>query len=144
MVSYDFTASEVSFNPPPTGQQNVPLAERSASLREPRSRSRSTSQSVERANVASPDERARSLSSHPVPTTSDGKGGVPPVPPIPKSVGEVRKSRSVKRSGTKTRKPEATGLVAGLWGEEEKGVDLESLLKEIDGAGDGKVITPPY
>jgi len=144
MVSYDFTASEVSFNPPTGGETSVPLVDRSASLRGPRPRSRSTSKSVEGMSTAVAEERARSLSSHPVVSYSDEPDEVPPVPPLPKGVGEVRKSRSVKRSGTKTRKNEATGVVASLWGEEEKAVDLESLLKGIEGAGKGKVVKPPY
>merc|ERR1711900_118543 len=59
MVSYDFTASEVSFNP---SQQNVGSMERSVSLRDSNDRPRSKS----RDRVAANGEHQRPLSSHPV------------------------------------------------------------------------------
>ena len=160
MVSYDFTASEVSFNP---GQQNLPLMERSVSLREPRDRSRSKS----RDRTAGPSELSRPLTSHPVIYTADGNRNgaaegedlttVPPVPPLPTSLtGEttasqdhavkdtLRKGRSVKRN-TKSRGGQTSQSTP--WGEEGGAtVDLESLLKGIDTSGEqrGNVAKPPY
>jgi len=137
MVSYDFAASEVSFNP--SGQQNIAPHSRSASLRD-----RSRSKSADR------DERARPLTSHPVLGTSvpnvpdEDLDAVPPVPPLPASMTgdsiDVRKSRSIKRSGTKKSTQGAS------WGQGGQVVDLESLLKGIDTSGgqNGYVITPPY
>ena len=171
LVSYDFSASETSFSPPREGQQNVPLMERSVSLREPNERARSKS----RDRVEGADDRAKALASHPVLSSSSpnvGKGedvdDVPPVPPLPASLrgeagsvdgagngGEgvgpqgvevkdhaVRKGRSVRR-GKKTGE--------SSWGEEQGRVkDLESLLKGIEGGeGDGEGLRgnvggPPY
>ena len=157
MVSYDFTASEVSFNP---GQQNGPLMERSVSLREPRDRSRSKSR-----DRAATGDHARPLTSHPVLSTTDGNSAngeedldkVPPVPPLPTSlVGEnttaqdhaskdmLRKGRSVKRN-IKSRGGQS--YQSATWSEEGgPGLDLESLLKGIEtGAGQkGNVAKPPY
>jgi hypothetical protein len=158
MVSYDFTASEVSFNP---GQQNVPLMERSVSLREPRDRSRSKSQ--DRAAVSS--ELSRPLTSHPVLSSTDSNGAndeegldsVPPVPPLPTNLTNetiaiqdhavkdiLRKGRSVKRN-TKSRGGSDSHTTA--WGEEGGVVaDLESLLKGIETGSEqkGTVAKPPY
>jgi protein EFR3 len=147
MVSYDFTASEVSFTP---GQHNLPQMERSVSLREPNDRARSKS----RDRVASQGEHQRPLTSNPVssltdqnvPPEEEDPDAVPPVPPLPSSLtGEstavqdhaltdlARKSRSVKRNMT--------------WGDDGPIVDLESLLNGIDASGEqkGNVVTrPPY
>lgn len=150
MVSYDFTASEVSFNSP--GQQNFAPLERSISLREPNDRSRSKSR-----DRASPDERARPLSSHPVLTQGDEKedlDAVPPVPPLPVSIAgdatstldyatkdSLRKGRSVRKTGAVT-KPASNG------GDDGPVVDLQNLLNNIStGDGDkarGNVVKPPY
>jgi hypothetical protein len=158
MVSYDFTASEVSFNP---GQQNVPLMERSVSLREPRDRSRSKS----RDRAAGLGDHARPLTSHPVLSATDGNSvndeedldKVPPVPPLPTSlIGEptvgqdhaakdtLRKGRSVKRN-TKSRGGKS--YQSATWSEEGgTAVDLQSLLKSIETGGEqkGTVAKPPY
>ena len=159
MVSYDFTASEASFNP---GQQNVPLMERSVSLREPRDRSRSKS----RDRAAEPGGHARPLTSHPTFSTADENSidveealdTIPPVPPLPAALaGEttsthdhvakdsLRKGRSVTRN---TRSRGGQGYQSNAWSEERGGVvvDLESLLKGIDAGGDlkGNVAKPPY
>jgi hypothetical protein len=162
MVSYDFSASEASFNTPSHAQQTFPQVERSASLRASNNRPRSKS----RDRQPSPDERGLPLSSHPV-VTGTSPGGeekqeenvsdVPPVPPLPPSfAGErsgsqdhattdtLRQGRGLKR-GTKDRKekqrsPEtADGTVT---------MDLESLLNGIE-TGDGakvtgNVVNPPY
>lgn len=160
MASYEFSASEVSFNPAP---QTGPPMERSASLREARSRSRSKS----RDRVASAGEHSHPLSSHPVllkgdqnvppePEKEEDLDAVPPVPPLPSSLKEdshqdpavpdnIRKGRSVRRSekgrgGRNTRSP---------WGEAIPGpaVDLESLLNGIEAGGadtKGNVGRPPY
>ena len=156
MVSYDFTASDVSFNP---GQQNIPLMERSVSLREPRDRSRSKS----RDRAAAAPELSRPLTSHPVISATDGSDSpedldhVPPVPPLPISLtGEatavqdhaakdtLRKGRSVKRN-TKSRAGQS--YQSTTWGGEGGAVvDLESLLKGIETGGEqkGNVAKPPY
>ncbi|KAG0651545.1 efr3 [Hyphodiscus hymeniophilus] len=160
MVSYDFTASEASFNP---AQQNVPLMERSVSLREPRDRSRSKSQD----RAAAPGEYSRPLTSHPVLSASDenvsnGKGldavtPIPPVPPIPTALTNdsvitqehadkdtLQKGRSVQRSTKSRGGPNPQSMV---WGEQGGAVvDLESLLEGIQGDGEqkGAVAKPPY
>lgn len=158
MVSYDFTASDVSFNP---SQQNVPLMERSVSLREPRDRSRSKS----RDRTVILGEHSRPLTSHPILSTTDGSSpddgegldSVPPVPPLPTSLtGEttsvqdhaakdtLRKGRSGKRN-TKSRGGQS--YQTSPWGEESGAVvDLESLLKSIETGNEqrGNVAKPPY
>jgi hypothetical protein len=162
MVSYDFTASEVSYNPP---LPNVPLVERSASMRGSNERSRSKS----RDRVASAGEHSRPLSSHPIlladsevlRESDEDLDAVPPVPPLPSSLtndgssghdfafgGEnaLRKGRSVKRSDKG--RPNLIYQGSSSWGEEGTQVmDLESLLKGIDvGGADqrGNVGKPPY
>jgi hypothetical protein len=158
MVSYEVSASEVSFNPAPHGG---PPLERSASLHEPRERSRSKS----RDRVASAGEHSRPLSSHPVLLNADQNeppeseeeedlDAVPPVPPLPSSLkgdhnaqdpaipDNIRKSRSVRRSEKGHRQPSS-------WGEATSGpvVDLESLLNGIEAGGadtKGNVGRPPY
>jgi hypothetical protein len=142
MVSYDYTASEISFNP--TGQhQSLPTMERPASLHQPRARSRS--KSTDR------NDRSRPLSSNPVlgtaiPTTQDdGHDTVPPVPPLPASVtadvsaADAKKLR--RRSGAKKSTQQAPSWVEG-----SPLVDLEGLLEGIDTSGEkgGHVIQPPY
>lgn len=168
IVSYDFTASEVSFNP------NTEMG-RSQSLKEVRERDRSRSKSADRNAVGREgDERARPLTSHPVlstatPSATDGnerqgvelRDDVPPVPPLPvqhsletqiPGVGEkeagLRKGRSV-RLGTK--KQGQGRLWAGVDAGDEGGLDLEGLLRGIEsgGSGEGKeagvrVVRPPY
>jgi hypothetical protein len=163
MVSYDFTASEVSFNP---GQQNIAPMERSVSLREPNDRSRSKS----RDRVASTGDHSRPLTSHPVLTRADPNishdgqarqedpDAVPPVPPIPPALtGETvavqdhanpdsaRKGRSEKRS---TKNREDQSHQSGAWDDGGGPVtNLESLLNGIDAGGDdqkGNVGKPPY
>ncbi|PVH84986.1 hypothetical protein DL98DRAFT_511923 [Cadophora sp. DSE1049] len=158
MVSYDFTASEVSFNP---NQQNIGSMERSMSLRDSNDRPRSKS----RDRVAANGEHQRPLSSHPVlqnanpniiEGTEDDRDAVPPVPPLPSSLTaegtavhdhalpEVRKGRSVRRS-LKSRGGQS--YQASLWGEDvNPTVDLESLLKGIEVGGEqkGNVARPPY
>lgn len=160
MVSYDYTASEVSFNP---SQQGLPLMERSVSMREPNDRARSKS----RDRVATSGEHFRPLTSHPVLMKTDfnaphdiseDPNAVPPVPPLPSSlVGDstaaedhaftdaLRKGRSVRRS-SKSRGGQS--VPSSSWGEESGPVvDLESLLKGIDTEGvdwKGNVAKPPY
>ncbi|KAH8654477.1 hypothetical protein BGZ60DRAFT_386172 [Tricladium varicosporioides] len=157
MVSYDFTASEVSFNP---GQQTSSSMERSASMREPNDRSRSKS----RDRVPSMGEH-RPLTSHPVlvrtdPTIHfDGEvlDNVPPVPPIPSALAgdgtsaqdhafadAVRNGRGSKRSAKGQRRQ---SYPSGGWGEDIATVDLESLLNGIDATGEQKgnvASKPPY
>ncbi|PMD33168.1 hypothetical protein L207DRAFT_557836 [Hyaloscypha variabilis F] len=159
MVSYEFSASEVSFNPIPHAG---PTMERSASLRESRDRSRSKS----RDRVASAGEHSRPLSSHPVllktdqnvppePEEEEDLDAVPPVPPLPSSLkgdvqdpavpDSIRKGRSVRRSEKgKGDKPQRSS-----WGDATGGpaVDLESLLNGIEAEGadtKGNVGRPPY
>ena len=159
MVSYDFTASEASFNPN-KGQQSVPTMERSVSLREPRDRSRSKSR-----DGAAPGEHSRPLTSHPILSTSEEINGngidldtVPPIPPLPTSLTNdsiasqdhavkdtLRKSRSVKRN-TKSRGVPSSSSLQSTWGEDGGVVvDLEDLLKGIEGGDEkGHVAKPPY
>jgi hypothetical protein len=155
MVSYDYTASEVSFNP---GQQHgFPPMERSVSMRESSDRSRSKS----RDRAAANGEQFRPLTSHPVLATTDipeDPNAIPPVPPVPSSFNgdstvvqdhvltdTLRKGRSVRRSSKSrgAQKPPSSS-----WGEEASPVvDLESLLKGIDTEGTGwkgNVVKPPY
>ncbi|KAG9236100.1 hypothetical protein BJ875DRAFT_246411 [Amylocarpus encephaloides] len=151
MVSYDFTASEVSYNP---GQQNLPMMERSVSLREPNGRSRSKS----RDRVASQGEHQRPLTSNPTSRTEaklalDGHefDRVPPVPPIPSSLaGDATSFRDHGFSDPGKKqvpKARASSYGSGMWGEDKGVVDLESLLSEIDTTVGGKgnaVLNPPY
>ena len=157
MVSYEFSASEVSFNPIP---QTGPPMERSASLREPRERSRSKS----RDRVAGVGEHSRPLSSHPVLLKTDQNvppelekeedlDSVPPVPPLPSSLKKdqdpaipdnIRKGRSVRRSEKDRDRNQSSS-----WGEAAGGpvADLESLLNGIEAGGadtKGNVGRPPY
>jgi protein EFR3 len=163
MVSYDFSASEVSFH---HGLESGRPMERSASLREPNERARSKS----RDRVATAGEHSRPLSSHPVLMKSDQNvppepekeeedlDAVPPVPPLPSSlVGEgtavqdpavpenIRKGRSVRRS----EKNKGDRHQSSSWGEAAGGpvADLESLLNGIEAGGadtKGNVGRPPY
>jgi hypothetical protein len=155
MVSYDFTASEVSFNQSP---QFGPLMERSVSLREPRDRSRSKSRDRNGAN-----ELSRPLTSHPVLAHLNGNGltekealdSVPSVPPLPSSLAHesvasqdyalkdtIRKGRSAKRN-TNSRGQQSSSTA---WGEEGAAIDLETLLKGIvtNGEEKGYFAKPPY
>ncbi|KAE8450279.1 hypothetical protein EG329_006707 [Mollisiaceae sp. DMI_Dod_QoI] len=161
MVSYDFTTSEVSYNPPPP---NVPIVERSASMRGSNERARSKS----RDRVASAGEHSRPLSSHPIQLNLDSDvpreseedvDAVPPVPPLPSSLAGdgtaaqdhtlpemLRKGRSVKRS--EKMRPGLIYQGSSSWGDEGgPSMNLESLLKGID-AGEtdqrGNVVKPPY
>ncbi|KAF7870310.1 hypothetical protein EAF04_004056 [Stromatinia cepivora] len=149
MVSYDFSASEISINT--YNQQNASGVERSASMR---SAGRSRSKSRDRV----PSYLERPFSSHPTDVAQDGTT-VPPVPPLPSSlVGEnisihdqahnhspegYRTGRSTKRS-TKSR---AGGYQSMPWDEENgKVVDLQDLLSGIEIGGDekGNAGMPPY
>lgn len=147
MVSYDYTASEVSFNPGNTAVRNRPASQRD------RSRSKSRDRM----------EQQRPLTSHPVlqsPEQSHNRKislDVPPVPPIPVSIAgangvavtdhaqEPRKSRSVKRS-TKSRGGHS--LQSSTWGVEgAQTTDLKSLLEGIETGSEsrrGDVAKPPY
>ncbi|KAI9642041.1 plasma membrane localization protein [Ciborinia camelliae] len=149
MVSYDFSASEISINA--YNQQNPSGVERSGSMR---STGRSRSKSRDRV----PSYLERPLTSNPTDVAQDGTT-VPPVPPLPSSlVGEqvsihdqahnhspegYRTGRGTKRS-TKSR---AGGYPSMPWGEENgKVVDLQNLLSGIEVGGDekGNVGMPPY
>ena len=157
MVSYELSASEVSLN---QVQQSVPAMEGSASLREPRDRSRSKSR-----DRALHDEHSRPLTSHPLHSDLNENNSknevdgdsVPPVPPLPTSFTNdsvarqehamkdtLRKRRSVKRNTKSRGGPNSQST---LWGEASGVVvDLESLLKGIEsGVGQkGIVAKPPY
>ena len=146
MVSYDFTASEISFNPPTQNQNphNLPPMERSVSLREPNERARSKS----RDRVASQGEHSRPLTSNPVAGKEENfrdeeVDEVPPVPPLPSSLtGENTMVQDHALRGRGTLKGEKA------WGDEVSvGVDLESLLNSIDVSEEQKgnvVSRPPY
>ncbi|KAI6712782.1 hypothetical protein JHW43_004681 [Diplocarpon mali] len=160
MVSYDFTASEVSFNP---SQHNTGSAERSASLREPSDRARSKS----RDRVTANGDYQRPSKSHPVLSklnpnilqeADESLEAVPPAPSLLSSLAaggtavqdhaltdKSRKGRSLSRS-TKSRGGQ--NYKSSLGGEESKAsVDLEGLLNGIDvgrGHQKGNVAKPPY
>lgn len=152
MVSYDFTASEVSFNPPVGQQQSTPL-ERSTSLREPNNRSRSKSR-----DRASPDDRARPLTSHPVLSHGDEHedlDSVPPVPPLPISLtGEGTNAHDYAinnnslRNGVSVRKNNSVKKSDSNWSDDGPTVDLQSLLNGISTGGKDKsednTLRPPY
>ncbi|TAQ84649.1 hypothetical protein B7494_g7020 [Chlorociboria aeruginascens] len=151
MVSYDFTASEVSFN---TGLQNAsPTVERAPSLREPNERARSKS----RDRAISSHENTKALSSHPAnleSTVLDEKeedlDEVPPVPPLPSSfAGEatvVQDHVDTDISLMDRKQSSKKGYQSNSWTHGPV-VDLESLLNgiETDGADQGgNVAKPPY
>ncbi|KAJ5053867.1 uncharacterized protein L3040_000157 [Drepanopeziza brunnea f. sp. 'multigermtubi'] len=142
MVSYDLTASEVSFNP---GQQITGSAERSESLPESNGRSRSKS-----------EDRVTANGEH----EQSDEDAVPPVPPLPSTlagegtavqavqdhafVDSVRKGRSIGRS-TKSRGGQS--YQTSPWGDDTTSIlDLESLLNgiEVGGGQKGIVAKPPY
>jgi hypothetical protein len=159
MVSYDYTASEVSFDASP--QPGLPLMERSVSMREPRDRARSKS----RDRAPSNGEHSRPLTSNPLSSKSDLNvpygisedfNAIPPVPPLPSSISGdgtsiqdhalthgLQKGRSVRRSSKSK-----GGQTSSTWGDDVgPAVDLESLLKGIDtekGDWKGNVAKPPY
>jgi len=149
MVSYDFTASEVSFNPA-TQMKNDAGIERSVSLRGPSDRARSKSR-----DRTSPVDKTKPLTSHPVdPGVTDE---VPPVPPLPKesdlatSEG-VLKSRSVSLrdsgDGGKKTRTQTQRDTSGKW-EPEAGAagDLQGLLDGIiahDEDDEKATVKPPY
>jgi hypothetical protein len=149
MVSYDFTGSEVSYNP---SQQNLPSSmERSASQRGPNDRARSKSR----------DRLASGESQVPPNLEEEDLDFVPPVPPIPTSLAGERngvvvqdyadpesgKGRSRRRASTKSKNTPQYQSSAS-WSEDTgPAVDLESLLNGIDASGGdlkGMVAKPPY
>lgn len=162
MVSYDFSVSEASFNPPPQGQQALPMEERSVSLQGSNNRTRSKS----RDRAGSPDDVALALTSHPVATNPNleteerqeqNRNGVPPVPPLPppfageKAAGQehatgdaLRKGRGSKRSTRDRREQQQSSWAA----DGAAALDLESLLKGIEvrdaTEANGNVTAPPY
>jgi hypothetical protein len=162
MVSYDFSVSEASFNPPLNGQQAVPMEERSVSLQGANNRARSKS----RDRAGSPDDQTLPAYSHPAASNAGAeeeerlghdRNSVPPVPPLPPSfAGErvgapdaaandtLRKGRGSKR-GTRERREQqrSSWIVDG-----SASIDLESLLKGIETEEatnmNGNVGAPPY
>ena len=162
MVSYDFSVSEASFNPPLNGQQALPMEERSVSLQGSNNRARSKS----RDRAGSPDDQDRPPSSRPLTASTKledeerlghYRDDVPPVPPLPpsfageKAVGQdnatsdtLRKGRGSKR-GTKDRREQQR---SSWMADSAAAIDLESLLKglEIEDATkmNGNVGAPPY
>ncbi|CZS98647.1 related to myosins, conserved, ubiquitous membrane protein required for cell viability [Rhynchosporium graminicola] len=158
IASYDFTPSEISFNP---SQQHVGSMERSVSLRESNDRRRSRS----RDRAASNGVHQRPLTSNKVlqnvnhdirEGTDEDFEAVPPVPHLPSSrtaegtavhdhaLPEIRKGQSVRRS-LKSRGGQS--LQSSLCGEDANAVvDLENLLKSIEAGGEqkGNVAKPPY
>lgn len=142
MASYDFTASEASFNPP---QQDGPRMERSVSLRERNGRARSKS----RERIASGEHRP--LTSHPMLGRGDPDAQdfatIPPVPPLPLSVMGDGASTGRSRSLNQSVREKELSPTGGGWGAESPVAGLESLLKGIDTAGGQKghvAIRPPY
>ncbi len=164
MVSYDFTASEVSYNP---SQQNEPAMERSASAHEHKDRTRSKS----RDRHASGGRHLRPLTSNPMlmktdhSTPGDFAGNeedldfVPPVPPIPSSLAgdkngvvvqdyaDPESSRKDRSTRTKSKGSPQSPNSESRGEEASPVVDLESLLNGIDASGgdlNGMVAKPPY
>ncbi|KAK2001113.1 hypothetical protein LX36DRAFT_629427 [Colletotrichum falcatum] len=141
MVSYDFTPSELSFNPGASQTENGD----GASLGRPRSSSQS--------------RKGGPLNSNPL-YEHDEAGEVPPVPPLPINLGGLSSSTSIQdyavkpakrnlssRGGDSVYHGSAKGdgnfsMVSG------GGVDLHELLNGIDSrAGElslGNVTKPPY
>lgn len=156
MVSYDFTPSELSFNPGPQNTRSG-SAQRSTSQWDPNERARSRS----RDRVTIYEELERSSASPPVLSnpnfnnlqgTTEDPNDVPPVPPLPSAlaaqgtaVQDHAYSNSV-RQGRNSRGEQS--YHASLWGEDAtSSMNLESLLRGIEaGGGDekGKVVKPPY
>jgi hypothetical protein len=163
MVSYDFTASEVSFNP---GQHGAAPGDVAVSLRgsndSPRSKSRD--------RVASAGDHARPLTAHPVTLVAESRipdeaeedlDYVPPVPPLPSSfTGDLGAGTVVQghaspdallRSRSMIRNTKSRGGQSYHRHFESDGrvpvIDLETLLNGIDSGGDdhmGDVAKPPY
>lgn len=165
MVSYDMSTSEVSFNPPRTGQTNgsPPASHRSRSL--------------SRERKGSDGGSLGPLNSHPSGTTN-GEGDaedVPPVPPLPSGLAgasptshiarhdyantqspvsaasmppsRTPRQRSVKSRGGETIRSSTWSIIQSA-DEPVPTMDLQSLLKGIDSrAGEGtlgNVTKPPY
>ncbi|RFU35016.1 hypothetical protein B7463_g1331, partial [Scytalidium lignicola] len=153
MVSYDFTASEVSFNPAVAAQGGASIMERSVSQRVSRERSRSKSR--ERPPSVQVDH-SNPLSSNPVLITEsrveEDLEDVPPVPPLPSTFANegsivsavpitgdssIRNGRSVKRAGIKSRGGQSSQSPTA-WAEQHSSspsIDLENLLKGIETGG---------
>ncbi|KAK8061377.1 hypothetical protein PG994_007743 [Apiospora phragmitis] len=150
MASYDYTPSELSFNPA-ASEGGVSRAD---------SRSRSKSRERKTSDPGGP------LSSHPTPENGkDESGYVPPVPPLPSSVngnpvlsvGGHRPESAVsakdhavkapRRRSVKSRGGES--ILASALGDDGSGaMDLQSLLKGIDSKSRehtlGNLSKPPY
>jgi hypothetical protein len=151
MVSYDFSASEASFNSPSHAQQNFPLVDRPVSQGGPNNRARSKS----RDRTAPTDAIAPPLD---IEEKQDQYiNGVPPVPPLPATFADERiasqehatKDTLRKGRGSKRGTRDGRDTQRSSWVEEGAGaLDLESLLKGID-TGDvtkanGNMGAPPY
>lgn len=150
MVSFDFSASEASFNSPSHAQQNFPLADRPVSQGGPNNRARSKSRDRTAPTDAIASSDVEEKQNHNI-------NGVPPVPPLPATFADeraaiqehatkdtLRKGRGSKRGTKDGRDTQRSSWV----GEGAGALDLESLLKGID-TGDvtkanGNMRAPPY
>lgn len=162
MVSYDFSVSDASFNPPANGQQAVPMEERSVSLQGYNNRARSKS----RERNGSPEDRALLSSSRPGAAGAkpedeerleQDRNGVPPVPALPPSFAGGRVGAEDAAMGDALRKGRGSRRVAKDRREHQRSswvvdgaptTDLETLLQEIGAEKDtkmnGNVGVPPY
>ncbi|PQE21233.1 hypothetical protein CJF32_00006384 [Rutstroemia sp. NJR-2017a WRK4] len=149
MVSYDFSASEISINT--FNQQNASGIERSASTR---------SRSKSRDRI--PSYLERPSASHAIASdAAHDETNIPPVPPLPSLLAgegiavqdqaQIHSSPEAYRTGQSAKrstKSRAGGYPNMPWGEENgKVVDLQDLLNGIDVSGDherGNVARPPY
>ncbi|KUI73157.1 Protein EFR3 [Cytospora mali] len=169
MVSYDMSTSDVSFNPPRTGQTNgsPPVSQRSRSI----SRERKGSDGASLGPLSSnPSKDFGAMAGE----GGDGEG-VPPVPPLPSGLAgasptshvarhdyantpspisastmpplKTHRQRSIKSRGGDTIRSSTWSIIQSP-DEPLPTMDLQSLLKGIDsrsGEGSlGNVTRPPY
>ena len=166
VASYDFTPSEMSFNPPATGTTSAENGGTAESAPITRSRSKSRERSAS-------GESAGGQSSHPSDHPNDANAeDVPPVPPLPQGVvgrpptSQTTQSRPSTRDhttppqyyGTGKRGLRSRGGMDGIFGggsggfspdsPGSAGMDLQSLLKGIDSKSRegtlGNLTKPPY
>jgi hypothetical protein len=152
MASYEFTPSELSFNPQATeGNESSEVGQ---ARTRPRSRERKTF-----------DDSGGPLTSHPTEASDRDEDAVPPVPPLPASyLGKapepdtgvdpsnlaVGQDHTVKNSRRSIKSREGESVISGSFGDSgTTGImDLQSLLKGIDSKSRqntiGNLSRPPY
>lgn len=126
MVSYDYTHSELSFNPPGAQEQGASTTGEILN--------RTISASSKGANTSQTDAEG------------EDEDGVPPVPPLPK-LSSLSGKNALLSSGSLRSKRTVSGQSA-LRQDGQKSMDLQELLRGIDstsGEGSlGNVSRPPY